>query len=297
LQVVDRIAVLRQVRSSRSGTVGLVPTMGALHAGHLALVAAAREMTDVVIATIFVNPTQFTANEDLAMYPRRLQADLDLFEQVGVDVVFTPTVELMYPPGFQTWVEVTEVSGRLEGERRPGHFRGVATVVNKLFNLTQPTHAFFGQKDAQQVAVIKQMTRDLNLPIAIIVCPTLREANGLAMSSRNAYLSVEQREQAAVIYRALQQSARLYEQGNRDPAVLRQAILHEIDTVPEAQVDYVDVADAISLREVSEAIETPLLLSTVVKMGTTRLLDNIVLPMHLNTRTDLTRVLGGDGMQ
>jgi pantoate--beta-alanine ligase len=269
--------------------------MGALHAGHLALVAAAREMTDYVIATIFVNPSQFAAHEDLAKYPRRLHTDLELLEQAGVDLVFTPTMDLMYPPGFQTWVEVTDVTRRLEGERRPGHFRGVATVVNKLFNLAQPTHAFFGQKDAQQVVVIKQMTRDLNLPVAIVVCPTLRESDGLAMSSRNLYLSAAHRKQAGVIYQGLQQAGVLYEHGVRDPDALRNAVSSAIKVSAEAEIDYVDVADAFTLQEITEAVDTPIVVSTVVRMGETRLLDNLLLPLRLNTRADLSQVLGGSG--
>ena len=213
--VAETIEALRKARGAVTGRVGLVPTMGALHDGHLALVRQARAENDFVVTSIFLNPTQFAKNDDLSKYPRNLARDLKLLEDAGVDLVFTPTPTLMYPLGFQTWVDVTEVSKGLEGERRPGHFRGVATVVAKLFNLTQPTTAYFGQKDAQQVAVIKAMVRDLDFPIQIVVCPTVRETNGLAMSSRNIYLSDEQRQAAGVIYRALMAAAKHMTRGTR----------------------------------------------------------------------------------
>jgi pantoate--beta-alanine ligase len=295
--VIEDISLFRLARTNLVGKVGLVPTMGALHRGHLALVAAARELTDFVATTIFVNPAQFAANEDLQKYPHQLQQDLDLLEQAGVDLVFTPTTQIMYPEGFQTWVDVTKITQGLEGERRPGHFGGVATVVNKLFNLTQPSHAFFGQKDAQQVAVIKQMTRDLNIPINIVVCPTVREPDGLAMSSRNVYLSPGQRQQAPIVYQALQAAAQLYDQGKREPVKLRDEVIRTLQRFANVDLDYVMVSDAVTLQEATTQTDRPLLVSTVVKMGATRLLDNVVLPIHLNTQSDLTQILGGTGWQ
>lgn len=293
MQMAETIETLRQARGKLTGRVGLVPTMGALHAGHLSLVEHARADCDAVMVSVFVNPTQFGANEDLTRYPRDLPHDLSLLEKAGADVVFTPTPEMMYPPGFQTWVEVGEVTKGLEGERRPGHFRGVATVVAKLFHLFQPQAAYFGQKDAQQVAVIKQMVRDLNFPLEIIVCPTQREADGLAMSSRNAYLKPDQRKAATVLSRALQAAGQAYANGERHPEKLRAAMLAVLQTEPLAEPEYVSAADARSLEELTLPGETPVLLSMAVRVGVTRLIDNILLPLSLNNRADLTTVLGG----
>jgi pantoate--beta-alanine ligase len=293
VEIVDSIESLRAVRAGLGGRIGLVTTMGALHAGHLNLVEEARRDNDVVIASIFINPTQFAANEDLSKYPRDLPKDLDMLRAAGVDWVFTPTPEMMYPPGFQTWVEVTEVSQGLEGASRPGHFKGVATVVAKLFNLVQPRIAYFGQKDAQQVAVIKHMVRDLNLPLDIAVIPTVREADGLAMSSRNVYLSAEQRVGAGVIYRALNTAVEAYALGERAPFALRQAMMYVIMNEPLAELDYISVADAATLRELDAPTEQPLLISLTVKFGRTRLLDNMLLPADLNTREGLSALLGG----
>ncbi|MBZ0286567.1 MAG: pantoate--beta-alanine ligase [Anaerolineae bacterium] len=293
MEVVDSIESLRALRASSSGRIGLVPTMGALHAGHLKLVEEARRDNEVVFVSIFINPTQFAANEDLSKYPRDLPKDLDMLRAAGVDVVFTPTPALMYPPGFQTWVQVTDVSQGLEGARRPEHFKGVATVVSKLFNLFQPHNAYFGQKDAQQVAVIKRMARDLNFPLEIIVIPTEREADGLAMSSRNAYLSPDQRVGAGVIYRAINAAAEVYELGERAPFALRQAMMYVIMNEPLAETDYISVADAATLQELDAPSQEPLLISLTVKFGRTRLLDNMLLPAALNTRAGLTGVLGG----
>lgn len=273
-------------------SVGLVPTMGALHDGHLALVRAARAENASVITTIFVNPTQFGPNEDLAAYPRTLEADLALLEREGVDLVFTPAPSEIYPEGFQTSVEVEQVSQGLEGERRPGHFRGVATVVAKLFNLTQPSIAYFGQKDAQQVIVVRRMVADLNFPLEIAIIPTTREADGLALSSRNRYLTLEQRAAAAVVYRALQAAGDLYSRGSREPGQLRTAMMDQLRSEPLAQTDYASVADPITLKEVTEATDQPILVSLTVKFGTTRLLDNALLPWGLNDRLGLFKTLG-----
>jgi pantoate--beta-alanine ligase len=292
MKVVSTIPQLRETRRSLRGHVGVVPTMGALHAGHLALVKQARQKCSSVIVTIFVNPTQFAANEDLASYPRNLDQDLGLLESLGVDCVFTPASELMYPPGYQTYIKVEIVSQGLEGAARPGHFRGVATVVNKLFNLTQAEAAFFGQKDAQQVVVIRRMVRDLNMPIEIVVVPTIREPDGLAMSSRNAYLSTEQRAAAPIVYRSLNAAAEIYAQGERTPSRLVEAIESVLAQEPLVMKQYISAADARTLQEAAEPTDRPLLLSLAVKIGTTRLLDNIVLPLELNTGEHLTRVLG-----
>jgi pantoate--beta-alanine ligase len=267
--------------------------MGALHAGHLSLVEAARAENDAVLVTIFVNPTQFAANEDLAAYPRDLPRDLDLLRDASVDIVFTPTPQLMYPPGYQTYINVEQVSQGLEGARRPGHFRGVATVVAKLFNLTQPTVAYFGQKDAQQAVVIRQMVRDLNFPLEIAVCPTMREPDGLAMSSRNVYLTPEQRRAATILYRALQAAANVYAAGERDSEILRRMIFDTLHTEPLAAPDYVSIADARTLQELTQPADAPILTSLTVGIGKTHLLDNFILPAELNDRAGLSRVLGG----
>lgn len=292
MRIIDNIPALRQARTEIKGCLGVVPTMGALHAGHLSLVEAARAENDAVLVTIFVNPTQFAANEDLAAYPRDLPRDLDLLRSAGVDIVFTPTPELMYPPGYQTYIDVEQVSQGLEGARRPGHFRGVATVVAKLFNLTQPTVAYFGQKDAQQVAVIRQMARDLNFPLEIAVCPTMREPDGLAMSSRNVYLTLEQRRAAPILYRALQSAAEVYAAGERNPEALRQTMLDRLRTEPLAAPDYVSIADARTLQELNQPSDAPLLASLTVGIGKTHLLDNFILPGELNDRVGLSKVLG-----
>jgi pantoate--beta-alanine ligase len=292
MKVISTIPQLREFRYSLQGRIGVVPTMGALHAGHLKLVETAKHSCDSVITTIFINPTQFAANEDLSKYPRDLDHDLAMLESLGVDAVFTPTPEMMYPAGYQTYIEVETVSQGLEGGQRPGHFRGVATVVNKLFNLTQADAAFFGQKDAQQVAVIRRMVYDLNMSIQIIVVPTMRETDGLAMSSRNVYLTPQQRAAAPVLHQALNEAAMLYAQGERAPQTLLNAIDATLAKEPLVTKQYVSVADAHTLQEATQATDQPLLISLAVGLGTTRLLDNIVLPVELNTSEGLTQVLG-----
>jgi len=277
LQVVETIDALRTARSALAGWVGLVPTMGALHAGHLSLVRRARSETDAVIATIFVNPTQFGPGEDLTSYPRDLPHDLAMLEDAQVDLVFTPSPEIMYPPGFQTFVEVTGVSQGLEGEHRPNHFRGVATVVAKLFILIQPDRAYFGQKDAQQVAVIRRMVSDLNFPLEVVVCPTVREPDGLAMSSRNVYLSPEQRQAATVLFRALTAAQDRFATGERNPERLRRVMLDVLQAEALAEPEYVSVADAETLRELDATLEGAALLSMAVRIGRTRLIDNLLL--------------------
>ena len=267
---------LRSRRDSLPGRVGLVPTMGYLHEGHLSLVRRAREECDQVIVSIFVNPTQFGPQEDLSRYPRDLDRDLSLLEPLGVDLVWMPTAEMMYSPGYQTWVEVGEVTRPLEGAMRPGHFRGVTTVVAKLFNAVQPDRAYFGQKDAQQAAVIRQMTRDLSYPIEIVVCPIVREPDGLAMSSRNVYLNPEQRKAATVLYRSLHAAKEAYDHGERDAEKLRGMVKEVLASEPLAQVQYVSCADYKTLEEL-ETVTGKALLSMAVFVGKTRLIDNIIL--------------------
>lgn len=274
----DTIAAFREARATLQGTLGFVPTMGYLHEGHLSLVLRAKAECNHVAASIFVNPTQFGPQEDLARYPRDLSRDLELLRAEGVDLVFVPAAEEMYPPPYYTYVEVEGVTERLEGARRPGHFRGVATVVCKLFNIVGADRAYFGQKDAQQTVVIQQMVRDLNIPTQIVIVPTVREPDGLAMSSRNVYLNPDQRVAAPVLYRALKTAVQLYEQGERNATVLRDAVQHTLAQAPLAQPEYVSVADLQTLQEVESTIERGALVSLAVRIGTTRLIDNVILP-------------------
>ena len=276
MKTVSSLYDLRIARLFLKGTVGLVPTMGCLHEGHLSLIKRAKEECGHVIVTIFVNPTQFGPNEDLSTYPRDLERDSSLIQPLGVDLVWNPSTEAMYPPGYQTWVEVEALTRPLEGALRPTHFRGVTTVVAKLFNATQPDKAYFGQKDAQQAAVIGQMTRDLNFPIEIVVCPIVREADGLAMSSRNKYLSGEERKAAAVLFRALSAAKEAYEAGEREGELIRRKMKEVLAGEPLAQMQYVSCADYDTLAEL-DVIEGRTLLSMAVFLGKTRLIDNIVL--------------------
>jgi pantoate--beta-alanine ligase len=276
MKVVTTLDDLRHARAALPGRVGLVPTMGFLHEGHLSLARRAKTECASVAASIFVNPTQFGPSEDLASYPRDLPRDLALLEAAGVDLVWTPTPEIVYPADFQTWITVEEVAKPLEGAQRPGHFRGVATVVAKLFNAFQPHRAYFGQKDGQQVAVIKQMAHDLNFPVQIVVCPTVREHDGLAMSSRNAYLNAEQRAAAPVLFHALSAAATAFAAGQRDAEGLRQLMAEIIDDEPLARRQYVSVADPVTLQELEGPVQRALL-SMAVYVGKTRLIDNLLL--------------------
>jgi pantoate--beta-alanine ligase len=276
MKTVSTLFDLRTARLSLYGTVGLVPTMGYLHEGHLSLIRRAKAECESVVVSIFVNPTQFGANEDLSKYPRDLERDLRLIEPLGVDLVWNPTAEIMYPTGYQTWVEVDALTHRLEGSVRPAHFKGVTTVVAKLFNAVQPHKAYFGQKDAQQAAVIRQMVRDLNFPIEVIVCPTTREADGLAMSSRNKYLEGTERPAATVLFRALSAAKSAYESGERNAEKLRIAMKETLAVEPRAQVQYVSCADYDTLEEL-DVVSGKTLLSMAVLIGKTRLIDNFVL--------------------
>jgi len=261
---------------AKGKTVGFVPTMGYLHEGHLSLIRRAKEECDSVVVSIFVNPTQFGPREDLSKYPRDLQRDLGLIEPLGVEVVWAPSADAMYPQDFQTWVEVERLTGPLEGAMRPGHFRGVTTVVAKLFNAVQPQRAYFGQKDAQQAAVIRQMARDLNYPVEIVVCPTVREPDGLAMSSRNKYLEGDDRKAALVLSHALGAAKEAYDAGERDAETLRRIMRETIASEPRAQMQYVSCADYDTLQEL-DRVEGKTLLSMAILIGKTRLIDNFVL--------------------
>jgi pantoate--beta-alanine ligase len=275
MKVIEKIADMRQARKSLAGSVGFVPTMGYLHEGHLSLVKKAEEENQAVVVSIFVNPTQFGPKEDFKSYPRDIKRDLTMLEPL-TDIVFMPSAKEMYPEKYDTWVEVKGITDYLEGAVRPGHFRGVSTVVAKLFNIVEPTRSYFGQKDAQQVAVIKKMVADLNMNTEVVACPTVRETDGLAMSSRNTYLNKEQRQSSAVLYRALTLAQDLFAKGERDSGVIRREMTELIEKEPLADIDYISVADAGTLKEIHR-IKTTALVSMAVKFGKTRLIDNIML--------------------
>ena len=266
-------AVLDEARRAHA-SVGMVPTMGALHEGHLSLIRAARAENDLVVVSVFVNPTQFGPSEDLKKYPRDLERDRALCAEAGADLIFSPEVGEMYPEAFSTWVEVEGLTAGLCGRSRPGHFRGVCTVVTKLFNVCQPDRAYFGEKDAQQLAVITRMTRDLDMRVQIVPCPTVRESDGLAMSSRNARLTAEHRAQAPVLYRALCAARDLVSGGERDVAALDRAIREILAQAPAGLVDYVEIVDTDTLAPVATIART-CLIALAVKFGDVRLIDNI----------------------
>lgn len=268
-----RQAIAAARRAGRA--IGLVPTMGALHAGHASLIRAARQETGLVAVSIFVNPAQFGPNEDLARYPRPIERDVELCAREGADLIFHPMPETIYPQGFQTWVQVAELEKGLCGASRPGHFRGVATVVLKLFNIVQPDVAYFGQKDAQQARLLAQMVRDLDLPVQMRICPIVRESDGLALSSRNAYLSAEERERATVLYRALETVRGQIDAGERRSETLIAIARGMVDATPGARIDYIEVVDWETLRPVG-AIQGKVLIALAVYFGTTRLIDNIL---------------------
>ncbi len=258
------------------GSVGFIPTMGALHDGHLALVREAKRNDTVVIVSIFVNQPQFDSQQDFARYPRDLKRDLELLEREKIDFVFVPPCEEIYPAGFNTWVEVKQISKELEGRARPGHFCGVATIVTKLFNIIQPTRAYFGQKDAQQVLVISKMVTDLNIDVEIIVVPTLREADGLAMSSRNLLLNARERQAASILYRALTVARQMHNRGTVDSAEIRNAMISCLKQEPLVTIEYVEITTADTLDELP-IIDRTALVSLAVRIGSVRLIDNILL--------------------
>jgi pantoate--beta-alanine ligase len=275
MRVVTSIQELHRKRLSLPEPVGLVPTMGFLHEGHLSLVRQAHQQCASVVVSLFVNPTQFGPNEDLAQYPRDLERDKALLASENVHVLWTPLPVHMYPPGYQTWVTVGEITKTLEGAVRPGHFQGVTTVVAKIFNAVQPNKAYFGQKDAQQVAVIRRMTLDLNFPIEIVVCPTVRETDGLAMSSRNSYLHPDERKAATALYRSLSAAEEAFKGGERDARKLRKIMEDILTNEPLARPQYVSCADPLTLQELDE-IDDNALFSMAVYVGKTRLIDNIL---------------------
>jgi pantoate--beta-alanine ligase len=276
MQIAKSIAQMKAARSNSPSSVGFVPTMGYLHQGHLSLVQQARVENSVVVASIFVNPTQFGPAEDFKTYPRDTERDLAMLQKEKTDIVFMPSAEEMYPDRFSTWVVIEKVTDRLEGSSRPGHFKGVATVVAKLFNIVEPTRAYFGQKDAQQVLVIKKMAADLNMNLEVVVSPTVRERDGLAMSSRNVYLNPQERRTAAVLFKALTMARKLREKGESDAETLRQQMIALISREPLAKIEYISVADTDTLEELS-TMDRPALASMAVRIGKTRLIDNMIL--------------------
>ncbi|MBK7393864.1 MAG: pantoate--beta-alanine ligase [Chloracidobacterium sp.] len=280
MEIINRrqrmFSIARKLRRETK-TVGFVPTMGALHAGHLALVQECRQRCDVVIVSIFVNPTQFNQSQDLEKYPRDLTADAAMLSEYDVDYIYAPENDEIYPEGFSTYVNVEGLTDKLEGESRPGHFRGVATVVTILFNTIRPDHAFFGQKDAQQVAVIKRLTRDLGFETEIIVIPTIREESGLAMSSRNSLLSEEEHEKAPIIIDALREAKIAFKKGERNASDLTQIVKDRIETEPLAKIDYVAVVDRETLQPVEKIGGDEALIVTAVAFGDVRLIDNVIL--------------------
>jgi pantoate--beta-alanine ligase len=279
MEVAETIQSVRSwVKAAREKRkkIGFVPTMGALHIGHISLIEAAVNQTDFVVVSIFVNPTQFGPDDDFQKYPRPLDHDLEICRKAGVDLVFVPTPEQMYGSKNLTWVTVEKLTEPLCGQFRPGHFRGVTTVCAKLFNIVQPDIAFFGQKDAQQAIVIKRMVADLNMPLQIVVCPTVREPDGLAVSSRNKYLSPQQRKDAAIIYKSLLKCQELIETGLTDPNKIVTKVSEVLQTVPSVQIEYVSIVDAETLQ-VIDKIAGKLLVAIAVRIGSARLIDNIIL--------------------
>jgi pantoate--beta-alanine ligase len=273
--IADIREFVRQARA-KGYSIGFVPTMGYLHEGHLELMRRAKEQCDTVIVSIFVNPTQFGPGEDLASYPRDLDRDAGMAEGVGVDAIYNPGAEEIYPSGYCTYIDVERITEGLCGTSRPGHFRGVATVVAKLFNIVKPDYAYFGQKDAQQVLVIKRMTADLNMEVEVVTIPTVREQDGLAMSSRNIYLDSEQRQAALSLSRSLNRAAEEVRAGERSAAKIRQLVINMIESEPIAEIDYVEIYSHPDLEPV-DVINGPALLALAVKMGRARLIDNIIL--------------------
>ncbi len=276
MKVLSDVHTFREARQGMAGTLGFVPTMGYLHEGHLMLVRRAKAENEAAAVSIFVNPTQFGPKEDFARYPRDPERDLSLLEKENTDLVFMPDAGQMYPQGFATWIDVARVTERLEGSTRPGHFRGVATVVAKLFNIVEPNRAYFGEKDAQQVVAIKRMVADLNMNLDVVVVPTHREPDGLAMSSRNVYLNTEERQAALVLWKSLSLARQLWSGQERSTEVVKEQMAALIGKEPLARIDYVSIADAETLEELVE-IRGNALVSLAVYVGRTRLIDNITL--------------------
>jgi len=275
MRIISSLSEFKNFRNNLSGTIGFIPTMGALHEGHLSLINKSNHNCEHTVVSIFINPTQFSKGEDLNSYPKTLERDLELLKKNHVDVVFLPTNDTMYPSGYSTFINENTVSRGLEGKSRPTFFKGVVTVVAKLFNIVNPTHSFFGEKDAQQLRVIKKMVVDLNFPIEVIACPTIREKNGLAMSSRNEYLSLESKESAAIIYNALTYAISLLNNGELNSDVIRQKITKKIESLLRGQIDYISVSDNSSLSEIKGEINGSIIISVAVYFDGVRLIDNI----------------------
>lgn len=275
-------SVSRKVRREQDKTIGLVPTMGALHEGHLSLVREARRMCDVVVISVFVNPTQFSLGEDFEHYPRDLTKDAAVLTDYNVDYIFAPSIEEIYPKDFATYVTVGGISDQLEGSSRPGHFRGVATVVTVLLNIIRPDFAYFGQKDAQQTLVVKRLVRDLAFETEVVVLPTVREESGLALSSRNLYLNEAERQAALVLYRALSRAKDAYKAGERSGSRLAETVRSTVAAEPLARLDYVSVSDADTLEQLERLDDRTVLIALAVHLGKTRLIDNIVLNRKKN---------------
>ena len=278
LVIVEKVKDMKELSKKylkENKTIGFVPTMGFLHEGHLSLVRRAREENDIVVVSIFVNPTQFGPNEDYESYPRDLERDVKLLKELNVDVVFHPPVEEMYPKDFSTYVEETKLSRYLCGKSRPGHFRGVCTIVTKLFNIVHPTRAYFGQKDAQQFRVIKRMVRDLNMDVELVECPIVREHDGLAMSSRNIYLSDDERVQALALYNSLKLAENLIKSGERDAGVVKSAMKEFLSRYDKVKIDYVEIVDEETLEPVKH-IEGKVIVAIACWVGKARLIDNVI---------------------
>lgn len=276
MKLINSIQEMKSLRKNIRGTLGFVPTMGYLHEGHVSLVQQSVKDNDITAVSIYVNPTQFGPNEDFQAYPRDLDRDLKLLEKAHTDIVFFPSNDEMYPDDYCTWVDVEKITARLEGEIRPGHFRGVATIVTKLFNIVQPDKAYFGQKDAQQALVIRRMVKDLNMNLDVIIMPTLREKDGLAMSSRNTYLNPEERKEATILYKALSLAKQLKEQGETSTVNIRNKMELLIKSEPLAKIEYISIADTQTLEELL-ALAPQSLVSMAVRIGKTRLIDNLII--------------------
>jgi len=275
VKTIESLGKLVKAMRQQGKTIGFVPTMGAFHKGHMSLIETAVNQSDFVVVSIFVNPTQFAPGEDYEKYPRTIDADLKLCSDVGVDIVFTPSAEQMYPTENLTWVNVEKITAPLCGQFRPGHFQGVTTVCAKLFNIVLPDIAYFGQKDAQQAIIIKKMVSDLNIPLEIVVCPTIREDDGLALSSRNHYLDASQRQDAALIYKSLQTCRKEIENGTKEPETIIEKIRYTLQQAASIQIEYVSILDAESLNDLDN-INGRVLVAVAVKIGQTRLIDNII---------------------
>jgi pantoate--beta-alanine ligase len=278
MQIFTQIAQIKaylRAEQKNGKTIGFVPTMGYLHEGHLSLIRRAADENDITVVSIFVNPAQFVQGDDFGKYPRDLDGDIHLSQEAGANVVFAPDNSVIYPEGYKTNVEVKEITSVLCGASRPGHFTGVTTVVAKLFNIIHPERAYFGQKDAQQVVVIQQMARDLDMDVRIVICPIIREEDGLAMSSRNVYLSLEERKQANVLFQSLIMARDLAFNGERDVSFIKSTIEKMILEKPLAKIDYISIVDASTLKDVPQ-IESSVLIALAVKFGATRLIDNII---------------------